>query len=40
MLTELHGKAGTFCEPAKQGKLRCPLLVRSTSEDVITGQLV
>jgi hypothetical protein len=40
MLTELHGKGGTFCEPARQGRLRCPLLVRSTSEDVITGHLV
>lgn len=40
MLTELHGKSGTFCEPARQGKLRCPLLVRSTSEDVITGHMV
>ena len=40
MLTELHGKAGTFCEPAKRGKLRCPLLVRNTSEDVITGHMV
>ena len=40
MLTELRGKAGNLCDPAKQGKLRCPLLVRSSSEDVITGHLV
>jgi len=40
MLTELHGKAGAVCGPASEGKLRCPLLVRSTSEDVITGHMV
>ena len=39
MLTELNGKGGCLCEPARQGKLRCPLIVRSTSEDVVTGQL-
>lgn len=39
MLTELRSKGGAFCEPARQGKLRCPLLVRSTSEDVITGHI-
>lgn len=40
MLAELHNKGGSFCEPARQGQLRCPLLIRSTSEDVITGELV
>jgi hypothetical protein len=40
MLTELHGKGGCLCEQAQQGTLRCPLLVRSTSEDVITGELI
>ena len=40
MLTELHSKGGSLCEPARQGNLRCPLLVRSTSEDVITGELI
>ena len=40
MLTELHNKGGSLCEPARQGNLRCPLLVRSTSEDVITGELI
>lgn len=39
MLTELGGKGGCLCEPAKSGTLRCPLIVRPTSEDVITGQL-
>lgn len=39
MLTELNGKGGCLCEPARKGELRCPLIVRSTSEDVITGEL-
>jgi len=39
MLTELNGKGGQFCQSAKEGKLRCPLILRSTSEDVITGNL-
>lgn len=39
MLTELHGKAGRICRPAIEGKVRCPLIVRPTSEDVITGHL-
>lgn len=39
MWTELNGKAGCLCQPAKEGKLRCPLIVRPTSEDVITGNL-
>lgn len=39
MLTELRGKGGCLCQPAKEGKLRCPLIVRPTSEDVITGHL-
>ena len=40
MLIELHGKAGTLCEPARQGRQHCPLIVRPTSEDNITGYLV
>ena len=40
MLTEMHGKGGRLCEQAQRGELRCPLLIRSTSEDVITGELV
>jgi hypothetical protein len=39
MWTELKGKAGCLCQPAKEGKLRCPLIVRPTSENVITGNL-
>lgn len=39
MLTELRGKGGNVCQPAKEGKLRCPLIVRPTSEDVVTGHL-
>lgn len=39
MLTELHRKGGCLCQPAKEGKLRCPLIVRPTSEDVVTGNL-
>lgn len=39
MLAELGGKGGCVCQPAREGKLRCPLIVRPTSEDVITGHL-
>lgn len=39
MLTELNGKGGCLCEPARKGELRCPLIVRPTSEDVVTGHL-
>jgi len=39
MLTELLGKGGCLCQPAKLGRLRCPLIVRPTSEDVITGHI-
>jgi hypothetical protein len=39
MLTELHGKAGRICQSALDGQLRCPLIVRPTSEDVVTGHL-
>ena len=39
MLTELHHKGGRICEHALQGKIRCPLIVRPTSEDVVTGNL-
>lgn len=39
MLTELNGKGGCLCEPARKGELRCPLIVRPTSEDVVTGTL-
>jgi hypothetical protein len=40
VLTELYGKGGGLCQMAKNGQLHCPLIVRPTSEDVITGQLV
>jgi hypothetical protein len=40
MLTELRGKGGCLCSQAKEGKLHCPLIVRPTSEDVITGDLI
>jgi len=39
MLTELNGKGGCVCEPARKGELRCPLIVRPNSEDVVTGEL-
>lgn len=39
MLTELGGKGGRVCHSAVDGTLRCPLIVRSTSEDVVTGNL-
>lgn len=39
MLTELHRKAGRICGPAQQGELHCPLIVRPSSEDVITGHI-
>ena len=39
MLAELEGKGGCLCKPAKEGTLRCPLIVRPTSEDVVTGNL-
>ncbi len=40
MLTELHAKGGSLCSHARQGTIRCPLIVRSTSEDVITSHIV
>lgn len=39
MLTEMLGKGGTLCSQARSGEIRCPLIVRPTSEDVITGHL-
>lgn len=39
MLTELGGKSGGLCEPAKRGELHCPLIVRPSSEDVVTGNI-
>lgn len=39
MLAEMNGKGGTLCAQARAGDIRCPLIVRPTSEDVITGHL-
>jgi hypothetical protein len=39
MLTEMNGKGGTLCSSARTGTIRCPLIVRPNSEDVITGHL-
>jgi hypothetical protein len=39
MLTELRGKGGRICQEARSGKLHCPLVIRPTSEDAITGNL-
>ncbi len=39
MLTELLGKGGQVCQQAKAGEIKCPLIVRPTSEDVVTGQM-
>ena len=39
MLVELNGKGGQVCAEAKSGKIRCPLMVRPTSEDVITSRI-
>lgn len=39
MLAEIHGKGGNLCQQARTGQIRCPLIVRPTSEDVVTGQL-
>lgn len=39
MLIELRSKAGTLCQSATMGHIKCPLMVRSTSEDVVTDQI-
>ena len=39
MLTELLGKGGNLCSQARSGEIRCPLIVRPTSEDAITGNI-
>lgn len=39
MLTEIHGKGGRVCKEARKGNIRCGLIVRPTSEDVITSHL-
>ncbi|QDT70352.1 hypothetical protein MalM25_33000 [Planctomycetes bacterium MalM25] len=40
MLTELGGKGGDVCRHAREGEIKCPLIVRPTSEDVVTGQVM
>lgn len=40
MLVELHSKGGNLCQHAKDGAIRCPLMVRPNSEDVVTGEIV
>ena len=37
VLTELYNKGGRVCREARKGNIRCRLIVRPTSEDVITG---
>ena len=39
MLTELQRKGGQVCQAAQLGQIRCPLIIRPTSEDVITGHV-
>jgi len=39
VLAEMNGKGGTLCSQARAGEIRCPLIVRPTSEDVITSYL-
>lgn len=39
MLAEMLGKGGQLCHLARDGKLRCPLIVRPNSEDVVTDHL-
>src|SRR5688500_19848586 len=34
---ELNKKAGRICPQAASGEIRCPLIVRQSSEDVVTG---
>lgn len=36
---ELNGKGGRVCPQGQSGHIRCPLIVRSTSEDVLTGEV-
>jgi len=40
MLVELHTRGGNLCSQADDGSIRCPLIVRPTSEDAVTGQIV
>ncbi len=35
----MHGKGGQVCSESKSGRIKCPLIVRPTSEDQITGEI-
>jgi hypothetical protein len=37
---ELNGKGGQVCKHAKAGEIQCPLIIRPTSEDVISANVV
>jgi hypothetical protein len=39
VLTELYNKGGRVCKEARKGNIKCRLIVRPTSEDVITGHI-
>ena len=39
MEVELNGKAGRVCQHALDGTIRCPCIVRTTSEDVVVGNV-
>jgi hypothetical protein len=36
---ELHRKGGRLCPAARCGDIKCPLIVRATSEDVVVGNV-
>jgi hypothetical protein len=38
-MVELNGKAGRVCPQAQSGEIRCPCIVRTNSEDVLTGEV-
>jgi hypothetical protein len=40
MLLELGGKQGKLCQLAAEGKLRCPLILRSNAEDAVTATVM
>lgn len=40
MLLELGGKQGKLCQPAAEGKVRCPLVLRANAEDPVTATVM
>lgn len=40
MQLELGGKQGKLCQPAAEGKTRCPLVLRSNAEDPVTANVM